>query len=56
MNDSESIGYQIDEGEVGLVDFHDFVLKEPFQFESGRVIPELMIRYETYGQLNPKQK
>jgi len=53
MNDSESIGYQIDEGEVGLVDFHDFVLKEPFQFESGGIIPELTIRYETYGQLNP---
>ena len=52
MNDSESIGQQIDEGEVGFVDYQDFVSLESFHFESGGVIPELKIRYETYGQLN----
>ena len=52
MNDSESIGQQIDEGEVGFVDFQDYVSQEPFHFESGGVISELKIRYETYGQLN----
>ena len=52
MNDSEPIGQNIDEGEVGFVDFSDFVSNEPFHFESGGVIPELKIRYETYGQLN----
>ena len=52
MNDSEPIGQQIDEGEVGFVDYQDFVSLESFHFESGGVIPELKIRYETYGQLN----
>lgn len=52
MNDSESIGKHIDEGEVGFVDYHDFVSQKPFHFESGGVIPELRIRYECYGQLN----
>ena len=52
MNDSEPIGQNIDEGEVGFVDFSDFVSNKPFHFESGGVIPELKIRYETYGQLN----
>ena len=52
MNDSEPIGQNIDEGEVGFVDFSDFVSNERFYFESGGVIPELKIRYETYGQLN----
>ena len=52
MNDSEPIGQNIDEGEVGFVDFSDFVFNKPFHFESGGVIPELKIRYETYGQLN----
>lgn len=52
MNDSELIGQHIEEGEVGFVDYQDFVSHEPFHFESGGVIPELKIRYETYGQLN----
>jgi homoserine O-acetyltransferase len=52
MNDSEPIGQNIDEGEVGFVDYEDFVSQDAFHFESGGVIPELKIRYETYGQLN----
>ena len=55
MNDSESFENNLDQGEVGLVDYHDFILKEPFYFESGGVIPELSIRYETYGQLNAQK-
>ncbi|NQY32933.1 MAG: homoserine O-acetyltransferase, partial [Coraliomargarita sp.] len=39
-------------GEVGLVEYQDFVSKETFQFESGGSIPELTLRYETYGRLN----
>lgn len=29
-------------------------IKEPFQLESGRVLPELQIAYSTYGQLSKK--
>ena len=32
MNDSEPIGQQIDEGEVGFVDYQDFVSLESFHF------------------------
>ena len=39
-------------GEVGLVEYRDFVCKEPFRFENGQSIPEFQLRYETYGQLN----
>ncbi|RPG82945.1 MAG: homoserine O-acetyltransferase [Coraliomargarita sp. TMED73] len=39
-------------GEVGLVACQDYHQTEPFQFESGGSIPELTLRYETYGELN----
>lgn len=39
-------------GEVGLVRWWDFVSEEPFAFEAGAEIPELRIRYETYGKLD----
>tara|TARA_B100001769_G_scaffold269556_1_gene259549 strand:+ start:2650 stop:3789 length:1140 start_codon:yes stop_codon:yes gene_type:complete len=55
MNDSEPIVNTSDEGEVGFVDFQDFVSKAPFHFEFGGVIPELTLRYETYGQLNKEK-
>ncbi|ADE54736.1 homoserine O-acetyltransferase MetX [Coraliomargarita akajimensis] len=51
MIDSEA-AHISGEGEVGLVEYHDFVSKEAFQFESGGSIPELTLRYETYGRLN----
>ena len=51
MNDSES--YTIfKDGEVGVVEYQDFVSREPFHFESGGVISQLALRYETYGRLN----
>ena len=40
------------EGEVGLVQWQDFVFKKPFPFEYGGVLPEFTLRYETYGELN----
>jgi homoserine O-acetyltransferase len=40
-------------GEVGLVEAHDFVHAQPFTFESGQVLPGFILRYETYGRLNP---
>ena len=52
MNNFES-GQQVPgEGEVGLVEHKDFVSDEPFYFESGGSIPQLTLRYETYGSLN----
>jgi homoserine O-acetyltransferase len=52
MNDSEPAPQTPEEGEVGLVEYQDFVSSEPFHFESGGTIPELTLRYETYGHLN----
>ncbi len=39
-------------GEAGLVEWKDWTSREPFVFESGQSIPEMTIRYETYGRLN----
>jgi homoserine O-acetyltransferase/O-succinyltransferase len=39
-------------GEVGLVQWMDFVHRQPFSFESGDTLPGLTLRYETYGKLN----
>ncbi|MEM1222199.1 MAG: homoserine O-acetyltransferase [Verrucomicrobiota bacterium] len=55
MNDSSQALLRPDEGEVGLVEYADFVSPEPFYFESGGVIPELTLRYETYGRLNEEK-
>ena len=52
MNDSESLHTGFEDGEVGVVEYQDFVYNEPFYFESGGIIPQLTLRYETYGQLN----
>ncbi|PXA05000.1 homoserine O-acetyltransferase [Coraliomargarita sinensis] len=52
MNDSEQTAQISEEGEVGIVEYQDFVSTEPFHFESGGSIPELRLRYETYGHLN----
>jgi homoserine O-acetyltransferase len=52
MNDSEQAPSIPDEGEVGFVEYQDFVSREPFQFVSGGSVPELTLRYETYGHLN----
>lgn len=52
MNDSEENPLGLEEGDVGCVAFEDFVSKAPFFFESGGTIPELTLRYETYGRLN----
>ena len=52
MNDSEQAPLIPEEGEVGFVEYQDFVSAEPFSFVSGGSIPELRLRYETYGHLN----
>jgi homoserine O-acetyltransferase len=52
MNDSEQTPQVHYEGEVGFVEYQDFVYSEPFHFASGGTIPELSLRYETYGHLN----
>lgn len=52
MIDSETAAIHSSEGEVGLVEYQDFVSTEVFNFESGGSIPELTLRYETYGRLN----
>jgi homoserine O-acetyltransferase/O-succinyltransferase len=40
-------------GEVGLVQWQDYVSNEPFAFSSGETLPGFALRYETYGRLNP---
>ena len=52
MNDSGSKQNVMTEGELGLVEYQDFISDEPFHFESGGSIPQLTLRYETYGRLN----
>lgn len=52
MNDSKSMYPVLNDGEVGVVEYQDFVSQAPFYFESGGVIPQLTLRYETYGRLN----
>jgi len=53
MNDSEAAPQVSDEGgDVGFVEYQDFISHEPFHFESGGIIPGLTLRYETYGHLN----
>ncbi len=52
MIDSEQAPQIPEEGEVGFVEYQDFVSREVFHFESGGSIPELQLRYETYGHLN----
>lgn len=52
MNDSEQAPYLTEAGEVGFVEYQDFVSREPFHFVSGGSVPELSLRYETYGHLN----
>ncbi len=52
MNDTEDTAPSNELGEIGLVSYADFVSREPFTFENGRIIPEFSLRYETYGHLN----
>jgi homoserine O-acetyltransferase/O-succinyltransferase len=54
MNDAEIIETpaRAEPGEVGLVEAHDFVSNEPFEFQSGQSLPGFTLRYETYGRLN----
>jgi len=52
MNDATSTFFDTSAGEVGLVEYKDFVCDEPFMFECGQSIPSFQLRYETYGRLN----
>ena len=54
MNDAaeEQPGTEVQRGEVGLVEPHDFVCPDAFRCESGQVLPGFTLRYETYGRLN----
>ncbi len=52
MNDAETAVHSGEAGEVGLVEWHDFVSRAPFTFKNGQEIPEITLRYETYGHLN----
>ncbi len=49
---SENAYRDLDGGEVGLVEYRDFLLPEPLRFENGRVLSGVNLRYETYGRLN----
>ena len=52
MNDAEPTIADNEAGEIGLVDFQDFVSAEPYTFESGQTISGYTLRYEAYGHLN----
>ncbi|MDQ8204259.1 homoserine O-acetyltransferase [Pelagicoccus sp. SDUM812003] len=52
MNATEHDLQLQDSGEVGLVEPVDFHHPHPYEFISGRSIPEFTLRYETYGRLN----
>lgn len=39
-------------GEIGLVQWHDFHSRVPFDCDSGDTLPEFKLRYESYGKLN----
>ncbi len=51
MNDAEN-NLAKGPGEVGIVDWKDFTSFEEFTFVSGEKIPQLTLRYETYGHLH----
>jgi len=55
MNDADAIFYRTEPGDVGLVEFQDFLCDEPFTFECGQSIPSFQLRYETYGRLNKEK-
>ncbi|BET65926.1 homoserine O-acetyltransferase [Opitutales bacterium ASA1] len=55
MNESLETDLCDQPGEVGLVEPHDFVCREPFTFDCGRTIPGFTLRYETYGRLNERR-
>lgn len=52
MIDPPTASTETQPGEVGLVQWKDFRRPEGFTFESGETLPELVLRYETYGKLN----
>lgn len=52
VNDPPTVSTQDLPGEVGLVEARDFVRRQPFLCASGDVLPEITLRYETYGHLN----
>lgn len=52
MNDADPAFYQTRPGDVGLVEYRDYLSEETFTFECGRSLPGFQLRYETYGRLN----
>ncbi|MDP0500199.1 MAG: homoserine O-acetyltransferase [Verrucomicrobiota bacterium JB022] len=52
MQEPEQVDTFAHSGEVGLVEWHDFVSSRPFTFVNGETLPGFRLRYETYGKLN----
>ncbi len=52
MNDADTTFYKTGPGDVGLVEYKDYVCHDSFRFECGQSIPSFQLRYETYGRLN----
>ncbi|MCE2451663.1 MAG: homoserine O-acetyltransferase, partial [Nitrospinae bacterium] len=42
-----------DPGSVGLTKTEIITLSEPFKTDSGEILPEIQVAYETYGELSP---
>ncbi len=52
LNEPPTVSTQELPGEVGLVEWHDYVSSQPLVCEGGSVLPSFTLRYETYGTLN----
>lgn len=55
MNDAQTNVSAAEPGEVGFVQPEDFHSKGPFTFECGRTLPQITLRFETYGRLNAER-
>jgi len=56
MNDAAVLDAPPDKaGELGLVEWHDYVHKAPFTCEGGGQLPGFTLRYESYGRLNAER-
>ena len=52
VNDPPTVSTQDLPGEVGFVEARDFLRRKPFRCAGGATLPEITLRYETYGHLN----
>lgn len=52
MNEPPTVSTVDQPGDIGLVEWKDYISREAFTFECGSTLPGFTLRYETYGRLN----